>query len=89
MPDAVPMKIESKSDAVDGKVVLWLSSTRALSDASALRVQTADIIRSSYDGLRVPRRALHTDGSEDFVYVLTGLQAERKTVTILLDAGDF
>ncbi len=89
MPDAVRMKVESKSDAVDGKVALWLSSTRALSEASVLRVQNADIIRSSYDGLRVPRRALHTDGSEDFVYVLTGLQAERKTVTILLDAGDF
>ena len=89
MPDAVRMKIESKSDPVDGRITLWLSSTRSLSDASVLRVQTADIIRSSYDGIRVPRRALHTDGKEDFVYVLTGLQAERKTVTILLDAGDF
>ena len=89
MSEPVRMKIESKSEPSDGRVALWLSCTRALADASVLRVQSADIIRSSYDGIRVPRRALHTDGKEDFVYVLTGLQAERKTVTILLDAGDF
>ncbi len=89
MPDTVSMKIESKSAPEDGQVVLFLSSTRALSDATTLRVQTAEIIRNSYDGIRIPRRALHTDGTEDFVYVMTGLQAERKTVEILLDAGDF
>lgn len=89
MPDTVSMKIESKTDYPDGRTLLWFSCSRSMSEASALRLQNADLIRSSYDGLRIPRKALHTDGTQDFVYVMTGLQAEKKTVTILLDAGDF
>lgn len=89
LPEDVRMKIESKSSPENGQVALFLSSSRSLADAASLRVQTAEIIHSSYDGIRIPRRALHTDGTKDYVYVMTGLQAERKTVEILLDTGDF
>lgn len=89
LADTARMTVSSISTAENGYCAVLLSCSQSMAEAAPMRVQTAELIRSSYEGIRVTRKALHTDGSEDFVYVVTGLRAERKTVNILSDTGDF
>ena len=90
----VSMKIERVDEAQDGACLVILSSTRSLADTSMLRKQTVDIIFDSVTGIRVPKKAVRTEVTEDGeqvigVYVLTAAQAEFKPVEILVDDGDY
>lgn len=86
----VSMRVESMSAADNGKRVLVLSSNSCLSELLDARNQRGDILLSDTEGLRIPRRSLHVDESGTaFVYVQTGMQAERKDVEILADFDDY
>lgn len=62
----------------------------ALADTLSLRELTAEIVYGQFSGLRVPVRAVHVnENGETFVYVMSSLQIEEKTVEILADAGDY
>ena len=62
----------------------------ALAETLSLRELTAEIVYGQVSGLRVPVRAVHVnENGETFVYVMSSLQIEEKTVEILADAGDY
>jgi len=83
------MKITRIGDNESGQRVLVLSCGDYLSEATLLRGQTADIVFSSYSGLRVPKEALRIgkDGAPG-VYVLESASAKWKPVSILYDNGE-
>jgi hypothetical protein len=74
----------------NGDRVVVFSCTSALADTLSLRKATAEIIIEQYSGIRVPTEAVHTDGDgQNYIYVMTGLQAERKDITIIYQDEDF
>lgn len=87
--NAVDMTIERIGADEGGVCILVLSSGNFIQNATSLRKQSADIVFSTYRGLRVPKAALHVnDSGVSGVYVLEGAEAAWKSVTILHDAGD-
>ena len=85
--DKLEMTIESIGEEEDGYCVVVFSVQRSLSDTAALRTLTAEVEFASYSGLYVPEEAVYTDDGaepeEPYIYLLTGLQAEKVTVEIL------
>lgn len=88
--ESLYMTLESISPPENGKCAVVFSGERSLADVLTLRRQNAELIFAEESGLRVPRKAMHVDDDrKTFVYVRTGLQAERKDVAIIRDMGDF
>ena len=86
---AVDMRVESVGDGDEGECVVVFSSDRSIHEIAALRFVRADVIFDTVSGIRVPREAIHLDEeATTFVYLETGVRAERVDVEILLDAGD-
>lgn len=75
----------------NGDRVAVFSCTSAQAETLALRKAQAEVVFSEYSGIRVPSSAIHIDGETGgkYVYVLTGLQAERKDITIVYEGEDF
>ena len=87
--DELEMKVERISEPEDGQCLLVLSCDRYMHDATMLRQQSADIVFSSYAGLRVPKEAIRVRGKQQTgVYVLESNAAVWKTVKILYDTGE-
>lgn len=82
------MEVEALSEAEGETCLLVLSCERNLQDVTALRRQDADIIFSSYSGLRVPKQALYMVEGQTGVYVLESARAQWKPVEILYEYGD-
>lgn len=84
----VPMRIERIGDAEQGLCILVLSCDEFISDITALRQQSVNLIFNSYAGLRVPKEAVRMVDGETGVYVLEGSSQKWKPITILGDTGD-
>lgn len=88
--NTLSMRVNRIGKNENGKCVLVLTTDRFLQSASSSRQQSAEIIFSSIQGLRVPKSAIRVD--EDGVggvYVLSGALAVWKPVDILYEVGDF
>lgn len=98
----LPVTLESLSEEEGGQVVAVLRGELYLSELTLLREQTAQIITSSVEGIRVPRAAVRvvTKTSEDEdgnvtettstgVYCVSGREAEFKPVTVLYSNESF
>ena len=85
------MNIVSMNQDQEGQTLLVLSSPNFLSEVSALRRQSAQIVFRSYSGLRVPKEAIRFSEEENSagVYVLEGAKVRWKNVTLLYDGGDY
>ncbi len=84
------MDVEWLSNAEDGQQTLLLSCDKCMTDVLTMRRQTAELVLTAEEGLRIPRKGLHVDEDGNAcVYVQTGLRAEKKTVTVLRDYGDY
>ena len=83
----IRMQVEAISEAEDGVCTIVLSCEREPQEVTALRRQSADIIFSSYTGLRVPKQALYMVDGQAGVYVLEGARARWKPVEILYAAA--
>lgn len=88
--DDLEMTVWRISDAVDGKCLLVLRCTDHISDATGLRVQSADIVSHAHKGLRVPKQAVYYSEDSDSagVYVLSGTNAVWKDIEIIYDMGE-
>ena len=83
------MQVEAISEAEDGVCTIVLSwRARAAGGHMALRRQSADIIFSSYTGLRVPKQALYMVDGQAGVYVLEARARPLEPVEILYAYGD-
>ncbi len=88
--EQLTMKLEWISSEMDGVRTVLLSCGESMGEMLNSRLQEAELVLREESGLRIPRRALHVDEEGNtFVYVQTGLQAEKKPVTILQDHDDY
>ena len=74
----------------DGLSVVVFSSDRGLHEITHLRQLTAQIVYTSITGIRVPKEAIHLDddGTTLFIFLQTGVRAERVNVEILREYDD-
>lgn len=99
----VDMTVEQLGRAEDGQIAVVFSSNRYISDITLLRRQTVELVFDRQSGIRVPTEAIRVEketkvdketGEETetqitCVYVLVGVQAERKPVTVLAQGDDY
>ena len=83
------MEIVMISPPKDGKCVLVLRCGDYLQDVTTMRRQSADIVFETYEGLRVPKSAVHVneDGTVG-VYVLETTSVRFKPVQILYEGDE-
>ena len=87
---AVDMSVENVSRREDGMCVVLFSSDRGVHNATMFREMRADVLFDAVAGLRVPREAIHLDDDgRTFVFIQTGVRAERVNVEILLEFGEY
>lgn len=82
------MQVRRVGDEENGLRVLVLSSSQYLQEVTALRKQHAELIFQTYEGLRVPKKALYVENGETGVYVLEGARAQWKPVEVLFEQDD-
>lgn len=98
----LPVTIHSVSEEENGRVVVVFEGDTYLSQLTLLREQSAQIIYSTVEGIRIPKEALRVvtrtqtneDGTETEtqvtgVYCVVGLEAGFKPVEILYTADHF
>ncbi len=87
--EQLTMSVYRLGEESQGQRLLILSCDRYLQDVTLLRAQSADVIFSSYTGLRVPKDALRvTEDQRTGVYVVEGNNAAWKYVNLLYDNGE-
>ena len=85
---SLPVTVERLDKSKDG-AVLVVSCAERMQDVTALREVTAELSFRTYEGLRLPQKAVRTEDGETGVYVLVGAKARWKPVEILFAFGDF
>ena len=99
----VDMTVEKIGEAEGDKTLVVFSSDRHLNETTLLRHLTAELIFSSYSGLRIPKESLHMikfDGEDPDtgettqqsmlgVYVLVSGRVELKEADIVMEASDY
>ena len=78
----------------DGECVVVFSCSEALAEILAVRQTSAEVIYAEHTGVRVPAKAIHSEldaqgNTVNYVYVMTGLLAERKNIEIIYTSDDF
>ena len=68
--------------------VVLFSSTRNIHDIAPHRQLRADVVFDTVSGIRVPKEAIHLDDGVTFIYLQTGVRAEKVNVDILHEYGD-
>ena len=84
----VTMRVARLGGNEAGSRLLVLSSDRALQNVTLLRQQSAEIVFTSYSGLRVPKSAVRVENGQTGVYILEGTLAKWKPISILHDTGE-
>ena len=89
---AQEMQVQSISAADEnGQVLAVFSSDRGLAETTLLREQNVEVAYATYEGLRIPARALRADQETGAlgVYRLSGAQAEWVEVELLYSGRDY
>ncbi len=87
--DSLTMTVERVGKDENGSSLLVLSCSYYMQDITLLRQQSADVVFSSYAGLRVPKDAIRVnEASQPGVYVVESNAAVWKSVNILHDNGE-
>lgn len=86
----IEMDIESVGQPENGKCVVIFSSSKAMANTLAVRVQSVKIVYSEHSGIRVPKRAvrLNSEG-KSCVYTLTGARAEEKVIDVIYELDEY
>ena len=83
------MLIEYIGKREDGKCVVYFTSDSGIHDITQLRSVRADVVFNVISGIRVPKEAIHLDNDGTmFIYLQTGVRAERVNIEILRELGD-
>ena len=87
--DDLTMEVARLGEDEGGTRLLVLSCDSYMQDTTLLRQQSADVVFSSYSGLRVPKEAVRVnENQQPGVYVLEGSTASWKSIRILHDNGE-
>jgi len=85
----VQMRVENIGRREDGECVVLFSSDVSVHDITTLRSLRADVVYAVFSGIRVPKEAIHLDDDgATFIYLQTGVRAERVDVEILREYGE-
>lgn len=85
----IEMQVERIGKNEAGSRMVVLSSEYYMQNVTMLRQQSADIVFIEYSGLRVPKEAVRVnDDGQTGVYILEGINAKWKPITILHDNGE-
>ena len=83
------MVVERISKPEEDVSVVLFSSDRSIHEVAPLRLLRAEVVYDTVTGIRVQKEAIHLDDDgKTFIYLQTGVRAERVNVEILLDIGD-
>jgi len=73
----------------DNDCVVLFSSDKGIHDVASLRHMSSEIVFGVVYGIRVPKEAIHLDNdATTFIYLQTGVRAERVDVEILREIGE-
>jgi len=98
---ALEVDIHAIGPEENGKVVMTFRGSQYLQELTLLRAQSAEILYTSYSGIRVPKEALrasHTLQNEDGTYTtndrlglycVVGMEARFKPVEVLYNGDGF
>lgn len=86
--EGLQMTVHRIGEEENGRCLLILSCDKYMQEVTLLRQQSADVIFSSYTGLRVPKNAIRVVDQKPGVYVAEGKTAAWKQVEILYDNGE-
>lgn len=86
--DGLEMAVHRVGQEEDGRCLLVLSCDRYMQEVTLLRQQSADVVFTSFAGLRVPKDAIRVIDQVPGVYVVEGRAAAWKPVEILHDNGE-
>lgn len=81
--------VESISATYDGVRAVVFRCTQASAGMLFVRRVTAEIVFEAHQGLRVPKQAVLSDENGPYVYTVTGLQAEKKYITIVWETDEY
>ena len=82
-------KIISISSSSGEECTIVFRCTEATSEMLSVRRATAEIVFDAHEGIRVPRQAVLSDEGGSYVYTLTGMQAEKKYITIVWETEEY
>lgn len=81
--------VQSVGEAENGRVAVVFRGRSYLAQLTLLRRQSADVILSSYSGIRIPQQAIRVDeNGAAGVYCIVGVEACFKPVTVLWSGDD-
>lgn len=87
---SVPCTIKSIGRADEnGECAVVFKCTEFTADLLPVRKVTADIVFDSIEGIRVPREAVGQDELGSYVYTVTGLQCEKKHISIIWETEEY
>jgi len=82
------MLIEKVGKYEDSQCVVLFSSDRSIHEVAQLRQLRAEAVYDTVTGIRVPKEAIHLDDDgTTFIFLQTGVRAERVNVEILIESG--
>ncbi len=82
-------KVVSISPPENETCAVVFKCTEATSEMLFVRRASAEIIFEAHEGLRVPKQAVMSDEKGSYVYTLTGMQAEKKYISIVWETEDY
>ena len=82
-------KVISISSSSGEECTIVFRCTQATSEMLSVRLATAEIVFDAHEGIRVPKQAALSDESGSYVYTLTGMQAEKKYITIVWETEEY
>ncbi|PKM73343.1 MAG: hypothetical protein CVU91_05295 [Firmicutes bacterium HGW-Firmicutes-16] len=82
-------KVISISSPENDECVVVFRCTEATAELLFVRRASAEIVFDAHEGLRVPKQAVLSDEKGSYVYTLTGMQAEKKYISIVWETNDY
>ena len=85
----LPAKVISISSPSSEECAIVFRCTQASSEMLSVRRATAEIVFDAHEGIRVPKQAVLADEGGSYVYTLTGMQAEKKYITVIWETEEY
>ncbi|MBR1658939.1 MAG: hypothetical protein IJ705_01310, partial [Oscillospiraceae bacterium] len=87
--EGVEARVLSVSEPEGGRRAVVFRCDKAMAETMALRRTVAEVRFDRYSGIRVPAGALREEDGESFVWTVTAMQLERKSVEPLYQGDGF
>jgi putative membrane fusion protein len=85
----IPCFITRISPESGGKVVLSLRATKSIDEFLKERKISFDLVKDTYEGLRLPKEAILTDNNGKSIYVIKDGMVKKKSIKVLFEKNEF